>query len=595
MANLYYDNSADLALIQVKKVAIIGYGSQGHAHSLNLRDSGVSVRVGLQPGSASISKAQKEGLTVNTPAEAAAWAEVFIEGGGTPALIAIEQDASGKAKALALSYARGLGCTRARVLETTFTEETETDLFGEQAVLCSGVSELIKAGFDTLTEAGYQPEVAYFECRHELKLIVDLIYRGGLSYMRYSVSDTAEQGDYSAGPRIITKQTREEMRKILAEIRNGSFAKAWVAENEKGCPNFLATRQREQQHPVEQLGPKLRAMMPFLQPVIAPGLENKAAALKNSSRVFPLRCVVVSLVLCLPQGPPARAQSESTLAERIQKVIKRPEFAHANFGIEFYSLDTGKVVYALNADKLFVPASTTKILTEGTLLAKLGADYRFHTRVYRTGTIDKHGTLRGDLILVASGDPNLSNRIQPDGTLAFVDHDHSYNGPALPGDPLAVIQEFVSQIKSKGVRKIEGHVYVDASLMPDGDREGGTGVVMSSIIVNDNVIDLVGKPGSKLGEAVQLSVSPQNSYLRFVNNVVTGESKSKLAFSASEPVTAPDGSLTVTLTGNIPLGMEPQTAAFAVPSPTKFATAALGDLLKSAGIAVNSKAAVPIG
>ena len=298
--------------------------------------------------------------------------------------------------------------------------------------------------------------------------------------------------------------------------------------------------------------------------------------------------LVSLLFLCLPAAP-ARAQSESVLAQRIQKVTSRPEFAHANFGIEFYSLDSGKVIYALNADKLFVPASTTKTLTEGTLLAKLGADYRFHTRVYRTGPIDKHGTLKGDLILVASGDPNLSNRIQPDGTLAFVDHDHSYNGPALPGDPLAVIQEFVSQIKSKGVRKIEGHLYVDASLMPDAEREGGTGVVMSSIIVNDNVIDLVGNPGSKPGAAVQLSVSPQNSYLHFVNNVVTGESKSKLAFSASDPVTAPDGSLTVTLSGSIPMGMEPQTAAFAVPSPTKFATAVLSDSLKSSGIVVNSK------
>src|SRR5216683_125341 len=342
MANLYYDNSADISLIQAKKVAIIGYGSQGHAHALNLRDSGVSVRVGLHEGSASRAKAEKAGLTVNSPAEAAAWAdvimilvpdtkqpklyrdaiepnlrpgktlmfahgfnirfgtikppaavdvsmiapkapghrvrEVFTEGGGTPALLAVEQDASGTAKALALAYAKGLGCTRAGVLETTFTEETETDLFGEQAVLCGGVSELIKAGFETLTEAGYQPEVAYFECLHELKLIVDLIYRGGLSYMRYSVSDTAEQGDYSAGPRIITKQTRDEMRKILAEIRNGSFAKAWIAENEKGCANFLATRQREQQHSIEQLGPKLRAMMPFLQPVVAPGLEKKAAS-----------------------------------------------------------------------------------------------------------------------------------------------------------------------------------------------------------------------------------------------------------------------------------------------------------------------------
>jgi ketol-acid reductoisomerase len=341
MANLYYDDSADLALIQGKKVAVIGYGSQGHAHSLNLRDSGVQVRVGLQPGSGSLAKAQKEGLTVNTPAEAAAWAdvvmilapdtkqprlyhdsiaphlaggktlmfahgfnirfgtvkppadvdvsmiapkapghrvrEVFTEGGGTPALLAVEQDATGHAKALALSYAKGLGCTRAGVLETTFIEETETDLFGEQAVLCGGVSELVKAGFDTLVEAGYQPEVAYFECMHELKLIVDLIYRGGLSYMRYSVSDTAEQGDYSAGPRIVTSKTREEMRKLLAEIKDGSFAKKWIEENEKGCPNFLAKRRAEQSLLIEQLGPKLRAMMPFLQPVVAPGLQIKAA------------------------------------------------------------------------------------------------------------------------------------------------------------------------------------------------------------------------------------------------------------------------------------------------------------------------------
>ena len=316
--------------------------------------------------------------------------------------------------------------------------------------------------------------------------------------------------------------------------------------------------------------------------------------MKNCPRGLVFRSFLVSLFLsCLPASL-ARAQSESSLSQRIQKVISRPEFAHANFGIEFYSLDTGKVIYALNADKLFVPASTTKTLTEGALLAKLGADYRFHTRVYRTGPIDKHGVLKGDLILVASGDPNLSNRVQPDGTLAFVDHDHSYNGPALPGDPLAVIQEFVSQIKSKGVHRIEGHVYVDASLMPDAEREGGTGVVMSSIMVNDNVIDLVGKPGSKSGDAVQLSVSPRNSYLRFVNNVVTGESKSKFAFSASDPVAAPDGSLAVTLTGSIPVGMEPQTAAFAVPSPTKFAAIVLGDALKSAGIVVNPKAAAPV-
>ena len=345
MANLYYDKDADLSLVQGKKVAIIGYGSQGHAHALNLRDSGVSVVVGLPEGSASRARAEKDGVTVKPPAEAAGWAdvimvlapdtrqpklykeaiephltagktlmfahgfnirfgaitppqtvdvsmiapkapghrvrEVFVEGGGTPALLAIHQDASGKAKAFALSYAKGLGTTRAGVLETTFTEETETDLFGEQAVLCGGVSELIKAGFETLVNAGYQPEVAYFECLHELKLIVDLIYRGGLSYMRYSVSDTAEHGDYHAGPRIVTQQTREEMEKLLAEIRDGSFAKACIAEKEKGCPNFLAKRRVEQQHTIEQLGPKLRAMMPFLNPVVAPGVAEAAATGKK--------------------------------------------------------------------------------------------------------------------------------------------------------------------------------------------------------------------------------------------------------------------------------------------------------------------------
>src|SRR6266850_321197 len=337
MANLYYDNSADLSLIQEKKVAIIGYGSQGHAHSLNLRDSGVSVRVGLPEGSASRVKAEKEGLTVNTPAEAAAWAdvimilapdtkqpklyrdaiapnlkpgktlmfahgfnirfgtikppttvdvsmiapkapghrvrEVFTEGGGTPALLAVEQDASGTAKALALAYAKGLGCTRAGVLETTFTEETETDLFGEQAVLCGGVSELIKAGFETLTEAGYQPEVAYFECLHELKLIVDLIYRGGLSYMRYSVSDTAEHGDYTGGPRIVTAETKREMKKMLEEIRSGKYADGWIAENATGRQWFEGKRREERAHQIEKVGAELRAMMPFLKPVTIPEEE----------------------------------------------------------------------------------------------------------------------------------------------------------------------------------------------------------------------------------------------------------------------------------------------------------------------------------
>jgi ketol-acid reductoisomerase len=328
---MFYDRDADLSLIQAKKVAVIGYGSQGHAHALNLKDSGVDVRVGLPASSKSVAKAKASGLTVTSVAEAAKWADVimvlvpdttqaslykteiqpgltkgktlmfahgfnirfgwisppaevdvtmiapkapghrvrelYVEGGGTPALLAIHQDATGNARALALSYGKAIGVTRAGVIETTFAEETETDLFGEQVVLCGGVSALVKAGFETLTEAGYQPEVAYFECLHELKLIVDLMYRGGLNYMRYSVSDTAERGDYVAGPRIITDETRKEMKRILAEIQDGTFAKAWIAEHEKGRPNFNATRAKEQDHPIEQVGAKLRSMMPFLDPV----------------------------------------------------------------------------------------------------------------------------------------------------------------------------------------------------------------------------------------------------------------------------------------------------------------------------------------
>ncbi|MGH9524694.1 MAG: ketol-acid reductoisomerase, partial [Terriglobales bacterium] len=291
MANIYYENHANLSLIQAKKVAVIGFGSQGHAHALNLQDSGVEVRIGLQAGSRSRTKAESAGLQVLSPSEATRWAdvivvlapdtsqpqlyrqdiaphlgagktilfahgfnihfgtitvpanvdvvmiapkapghrvrEVFVEGGGTPALLAVHQDASGKAKELALSYARALGATRAGVLETTFAEETVTDLFGEQAVLCGGISALVKAGFDTLVDAGYQPEIAYFECMHELKLIVDLMYRGGLNYMRYSVSDTAEHGDYTGGPRVVTSETRREMQKMLREIQDGEYARAW--------------------------------------------------------------------------------------------------------------------------------------------------------------------------------------------------------------------------------------------------------------------------------------------------------------------------------------------------------------------------------
>jgi len=331
---MYYDDSADLSLVTGRKVAIIGYGSQGHAHALNLRDSGVTVRVGLLPGSASRAKAEAEGLQVTSVADATEWAdltmmlapdtaqpaiysqdiaprlrpghtlmfahgfnirygtitppsgvdvslvapkspghrvrEVFKEGGGTPALLAVHQDASGQARQVALAYARGIGATRAGVIETTFAEETETDLFGEQAVLCGGVSALVKAGFETLVEAGYQPEVAYFECLHELKLIVDLIYRGGLSYMRYSVSDTAEHGDYTAGPRIVGPEVREEMRRLIAEIRDGSYARAWIEENALGRPWFAEARKAERNHQIEEVGARLRAMMPFLDPVAAP-------------------------------------------------------------------------------------------------------------------------------------------------------------------------------------------------------------------------------------------------------------------------------------------------------------------------------------
>jgi D-alanyl-D-alanine carboxypeptidase/D-alanyl-D-alanine-endopeptidase (penicillin-binding protein 4) len=280
----------------------------------------------------------------------------------------------------------------------------------------------------------------------------------------------------------------------------------------------------------------------------------------------------------------ARAQSTSTLTERIQRVIGRPEFAHANFGIEFYSLDSGKIIYALNPEKLFVPASTTKLLTEGTLLAKLGADYRFHTRIYRTGPIDSKGKLKGDLILVASGDPNLSNRLQPDGTLAFVDEDHSYNGPALPGDPLAVIKELAGKISAKGIKRIDGRLLIDASLLPDGPREGGTDVVMSSIMVNDNVIDLVVRPGVKSGDATILEYSPHTSYVNFVNHVTTGARDSKPNLESPEVESNEDGSIVVTLTGSLPPGIAPQTAAFAVPSPTTFATTVLREALVASGV-----------
>ncbi len=330
MAKIYYENDVDPNLIKSTKTAVIGYGSQGHAHALNLRDSGAKVAVALHEGSKSREKAEAEGLCVHTVAEAAQWADTlmfctpdvpmrhiyrdhvaphlrpgqlllfahgfnvhyglieplaevdvamiapkgpghrlraeYVGNAGMPALVAVHQDATGKAKERALSYAWGLGCTRAGVLETTFKEETETDLFGEQAVLCGGVTELIKAGFDTLVEAGYQPEAAYFECLHEMKLIVDLLYEGGLSWMRYSVSDTAEWGDYQAGKKIIGPESRAAMKDMLSRIQDGSFAWKWVEECEAGQPHLLARRREEQQSTLEETGRKLRPMMPFLNP-----------------------------------------------------------------------------------------------------------------------------------------------------------------------------------------------------------------------------------------------------------------------------------------------------------------------------------------
>ena len=331
MPKTYYDQDADLSLIQSKKVAIIGYGSQGHAHALNLKDSGVQVKVGLAATSKSIEKAKKAGLEVGTVAEVTKWAdvimilipdqtqakvyaeeiapnltagktlmfahgfnihyktivppanvdvsmaapkapghrvrEVFTEGGGVPGLIAVFQNASGNAEKLALSYHKGIGCTRAGVLETTFREETETDLFGEQAVLCGGVSALVKAGFDTLVEAGYAPENAYYECFHELKLIVDLMYRGGLEYMRYSISDTAEWGDYVSGPRVINEESRKAMKGILTDIQDGTFAKRFLADQNSGRKEFNAFREAEAKHPLEVVGKKLRSQMAFLDAV----------------------------------------------------------------------------------------------------------------------------------------------------------------------------------------------------------------------------------------------------------------------------------------------------------------------------------------
>jgi ketol-acid reductoisomerase len=325
---MFYDDDADLDLLSGKTVAVIGYGSQGHAHALNLRDSGVSVVVGLRPGSSSAESAREEGLEVLPPAEAAARGDLvmmltpdelqagifrdeiapgledgnallfahgfaihfgqvlpppgvdvfmiapkgpghlvrrtYTEGAGVPGLLAVAQDATGNAKGLALAYAKGIGCTRGGVIETTFAEETETDLFGEQVVLCGGLTELVRAGFDTLVEAGYNPDLAYFECCHELKLIVDLIYEKGIAGMRYSISNTAEYGDLTRGRRIVTDETRAEMKRILSEIQTGRFAKEWLLENQVGRPQFNAIARRDREHPVEEVGKRLRGMMSWI-------------------------------------------------------------------------------------------------------------------------------------------------------------------------------------------------------------------------------------------------------------------------------------------------------------------------------------------
>jgi len=318
------------------------------------------------------------------------------------------------------------------------------------------------------------------------------------------------------------------------------------------------------------------------------GQLQAAFRARRENCFFPATLAVLLLLLFLLTPSGSHAQQNPPLASAIQKMMDRPEYRRANFGIEFYALDTGTVLYAHEAEKLFVPASTTKTLTEGALLANLGKDYRFHTRIFRTGKIDGKGRLKGDLILVASGDPNLSNRIQPDNTLAFVDEDHSYGGPALPGDPLTVIKLLAKQVRAKGIRRIDGRVLIDTSLFPDGPREGGTDVVMSSIMVNDNVFDVVAAPGAKVGDPLKVTTSPQTGYAHFTIYATTTAAGTPPVFNDPQFASNSDGSVNITLAGSLPLGIDPQTVSIGVPSPTVFAQWVLRESLTAEGIAIKS-------
>lgn len=283
-------------------------------------------------------------------------------------------------------------------------------------------------------------------------------------------------------------------------------------------------------------------------------------------------------------------QQSGSLADRIQTIINRPEFRHAIFGIEFYSLDTGKVIYKSNAEKLFTPASTTKLLTEGTALELLGGDFRFHTRIYRTGPIATDGTLEGDLVLVASGDPNLSGRINADGTLAFENEDHSYDGDpntrAVPGDPLLVIRRLAQAVADRGIKKISGHVIIDISLFPEGTRELGTGVVISPVVVNDNLIDVIVGPGGEVGAPVVFKQAPATSYLTFINKATTGNADSKPGLNWATEVKNANGSYTVTISGNFPAGRPPILYSYAVPEPSRFAETVFVEALREKGVTV---------